>query len=242
MQPSPIQTYADVDDFPYLATCMELDAQAIYTTDPHLAAMGAPVVSVLIDTHLRDYARASTVQIAVRIGYSVSFIVGWEFIQVLYKLLVRCIKAIRKLPPAVQIALAAAGLIYVAHPKSRARLKEGWNTLKNSAALLLLGDALADFAVQVTASAEKAKNNYQIVQAALPARQKRPLLMHARAVCTAAGSPLTLAEMERQILLGGYVSRSQTFRQYLRRVLRTDSSFVEVESGQWAIHAARSSS
>ena len=241
MQPSPTQTYADVDDFPYLATWLELDAQAIYTTDPHLTAMGAPVVSVLIDTHLRDYARANTVQIAAGIGSSVSFVVGWEFLQVLYKLLVRCVKAIRRLPPAAQIALTAAGVICVAHPKSRARLKEGWNTLKNSEALLTLGDAITDFAIQVAESAEKAKTNYQNVQAALPARQKRPLLMHARAVCTAAGSPLTLAEMERQIRLGGYVSRSQAFRQYLRRVLRTDSSFVEVMPGQWAIRAARSS-
>lgn len=240
MRPSPKQPYADVDDFAYLATWMELDAQAIYTTDSHLSAMGAPVVSVLIDTHLRDYARASTVQIAVGIGSSVSIIVGWEFLQVVYKLLVHCVKAIRRLPPAAQIVLAATGVICVAHPKSRARLKEGWNSLKHSEPLLALGDAIADFAVQVAESAEKAKVNYQNVQAALPARQKRPLLMHARAVCTAAGSSLTLREMERQIRLGGYVSRSQTFQQYLRRVLRTDSSFVEVRPGEWAIDAARS--
>ena len=242
MRPSTTQTYADLDDFPYLATCLELDAQAIYTMDRHLAAMGAPVVSVLIDTHLRDYARASAVQIAVGIGSSVSFVVGRDFLQGLYKLLVRCVKAIRRLPPAAQIGLAAAGVICVAHPKSRARLKKGWNTLKNSEVLLALGDALADFAVQVTDSAEKAEINYQILQATLPGKEKRPLLMHARAVCTAAASPLTLVEMERQIRLGGYVSRSQTFRQYLRRVLRTDRSFVEVRPGRWAIHTAITSS
>jgi hypothetical protein len=222
---------------------MELDAQAIYTTDPHLSAMGAPVISVLIDTHLRDYARASTVQIAVGIGSSVSIIVGWEFLHAVYKLLVHCVKAIGRLPPTAQIALAAACAICVAHPKSRARLKEGWTILKNSEALLTLGDAIADFAVQVAESAKKGKINYQNVQATLPARQKRPLIMHARAVCTAAGSSLTLVEMERQIRLGGYLTRSQSFRQYLRRMLRSsDSGFVEVEPGQWAIHTARTSS
>jgi hypothetical protein len=220
---------------------MELDAQAIYTTDPHLATMGAPVVSVLIDTHLRDYARASTVQIAVGIGYSVSFIVGWEFLQVVYKLLVRCVKGIRRFPAVAQIGLAVAGVIWVTHPRSRTKLKEGWNTVKNSEALLTLEDTIADFAVQIAESAEKVKTNYQIVQAALPARQKRPLLMHARAVCAAADSPLSLAEMERQIRLGGYVSRSRTFRQYLRGVLRTDNEFVEVRPGEWAIDAARTS-
>lgn len=235
MRPSPTQTYADIDDFPYLATWKELDAQAIYTTDPHLAAMGAPVVSVLIDTHLRDYARASTVQIAVGFGYSVSFVVGWEFLQVVYKLLERCLRAIRQLPPAVQIGLVAAGLICVAHPKSQAKLKRGWNALTSSEAVLALGDAIVDFAVQATGAAEKAKANHQIVEAVLPLRQKRPLLMHARAVCTAAGAPLTLLEMERQIRLGGYMSRSQNFRQYLRRVLRGDGSFVEVKPGEWRL-------
>ena len=235
MRPSPTQVYADVDDFPYLATWKELDTRAVYTTDPHLAAMGAPVVSVLIDTHLRDYARASTVQIAVGIGYSVSFVVGWEFLQVIYKLLVRCFRAIRRLPPAVQFGLVAGGLICVAHPKSREKLKDGWNALKNSEAVLALGDVLVGFAVQVTEAVDKAKVNYQIVEAAVPARQKRPLLMHARAVCIAAGSPLALAELERQIRLGGYVSRSQNFPQYLRRVLRSDSSFVELRRGEWMI-------
>lgn len=235
MHPSLTQTYADIDDFPYLATWKELDTQAVYTTDPHLAAMGVPVVSVLIDMHLRDYARASAVQIAVGIGYSVSFVVGWEFLEVVYKLLARCVRAIRRLPPAVQIGLVAAGMICLAHPKSRAKLKEGWSTLKNSEAVLALGDAIADFALQVTGAAEKAKANYQIVETALPARQKRPLLMHARAVCIAAGAPLTLAEMERQIRLGGYSSQAQSFRQYLRRVLRSDSSFVEVGRGEWAM-------
>ena len=110
---------------------------------------------MLIDTHLRDYARANTVQIAARIGSSVSFVVGWEFLQVLYKLLVRCVKAIRRLRPAAQIALTAAGVICVAHPKGRARLKEGWNTLKNSEALLTLGDVITDFAIQVAESAER---------------------------------------------------------------------------------------
>lgn len=238
MRPSPTQTYADVDDFPYLATWKELDTRAVYTTDPHLAAMGAPVVSILIDTHLRDYARASTVQIAVGIGYSVSFVVGWEFLQVVYKLLVHCLRAIRRLPPAVQFGLVAAGLICVAHPKSREKLKDGWNALKNSEAVLALGDALVDFAVQVTEAVDKAKINYQIVEAAVPARQKRPLLMHARAVCIAAGSPLALAELERQIRLGGYVNRSQNFPQYLRRLLRSDSSFVEVRRGEWTISVA----
>jgi predicted nucleic acid-binding protein len=84
-RPSPTETYADIDDFPYLATWRELDAQAIYTTDRDLVQMGAPVISVLIDTQ-RDYARASTIVLG--IGSSFSVVIGWEFLHVLYRALV----------------------------------------------------------------------------------------------------------------------------------------------------------
>ena len=234
-QPLPTEAYADIDDFPYLATWMELDTHAIYTTDPHLVEMGAPVVSVLIDKQLRDYARGSTVQIAVGIGSSFSMVVGWEFLQVVYRLLVRSIKIVRQLPPAVQIGLVATGVICVAHPPCRAKLKEGWNAFKNSDIVLWLCDTIVDFAAQATEAAQKAEANYESLQAVLPARQKCPLLMHIRSVCTAARSSLTLEEIERRILRGGYVTRSRTFRQYLRRVLRTDDSFVEIKPGQWTI-------
>ena len=236
-QPLATETYADINDFPYLATWIELDTQAIYTADPHLARMGAPVVSVSIDKQLRDYARGSTVQIAVAIGSSFSMVVGWEFLRVVYQLLVRCIKAIRQLPLPVQVGLAAAGVICVAHPKGRPKVKEGWNAFKNSEAALTLCDAIVDFVAQVTEAAQKAKVSHENLQAALPARQKRPLLMHARSVCIAARSALTLEELERRILRGGYVTHSQTFQQYLRRVLRTDDSFKEVRPGRWSIHA-----
>jgi len=237
-QPLDSETYADIKDFPYLATWIELDTQAIYTADSHLARMGAPIVSVSIDKELRDYARGSTVQIAVAIGSSFSMVVGWEFLRVVYQLLVHCIKAIRQLPLPVQIGLAAAGVICVAHPKSRAKVKVRWNAFKDSEAALTLCDAIADFAAQVTDAAQKAKVSHEHLQAALPARQKRPLLMHARSVCIAARCALTLEEMERRILRGGYVTHSQTFRQYLRRVLRADDSFKEVKPGYWAVQVA----
>ena len=118
-RPSPEKLYADMDDFPYLATWIELDAQAIYTTDPHLSAMGAPIVSVLIDTHLRDYARASTVQIAVGIGSSVSVVAGLESLQAAYRFLIALFKTIRRLPPAAQALLATGVTIFIAHPKDR---------------------------------------------------------------------------------------------------------------------------
>jgi hypothetical protein len=233
--PSPGETYADINDFSYLATWSELDSQGVYTKDCHLAAMGAPVVSVLIDTHLREYARASTVQLAINLGFSFSIIVGWEFLRVVCKLLVQCLRGIRRLPPAAQIGLGAACILSVAHPKSRVMLREAWNTMTNSQPVLQFCDAIVDLALQTEAASELAQSQQDYLTAAVPARERRPLLQHARAVCVEAGESLSLEELERRIRRGGYVSKSRTFRQYLRRVLASDVSFVEVAAGQWTL-------
>lgn len=229
------EKYADVQDFPYLAAWRELDARAIYTTDPHLEKMGAPVISVLIDTRLRDYARKSTVQMAVGFGSSVSIMFGVQSLQGLYRLLTKVLANFRRLPPAAQLAIAGATAICVVHPKSRAKMKEIWISWKNSPVMLALCDALLEFAGQYADATAGAKNNYEALQAQVPVGRKRPLLHHARSVCAEAGCALTLEEMERRILRGGYSSRSQTLQTYLRRVIRADDSFSEISPGHWMI-------
>jgi len=236
-RPSSSETYADIKDFPYVATWREVDAQAVYTADPHLAAMGAAVVSVFIDTQLRDYARASTVQIAVRIGSSLSVFVGWEFLRRLYNLLLRLVHALRRLPPEAQAIVAAAGTLALLHPGTREGIRKGRNSLKASAAVRALCDTFVEFGSQAAEAEEKARCNFERLQAVLPPRQKRPLVQHVRSVCTAARSALTLEELERRIRRGGYASRSKTFRQYVRRVLRSDESFIEVAPGRWSVRA-----
>jgi Asp-tRNA(Asn)/Glu-tRNA(Gln) amidotransferase A subunit family amidase len=153
----------------------------------------------------------------------------------MYRLLVKLVHAFRRLPPTAQAALAAAGMLAALHPKSREAMRKGWNSLKSSKAVLDLCDTLVDLGVQAAEAEEKARSNFERLQAVLPARQKRPLVQHARTVCTATRSALTLGELERRIRRGGYGSRSRTFRQYLRRVLSRDESFVEAAPGRWTI-------
>jgi hypothetical protein len=232
------EIYADPDDFPYLAAWRELDARAIYTTDLHLRRMGAPVISVLIDTRLRDYARSSAVQMAVGFGSSVSVMAGVQSLQGLYRLLTKLLASFRRLSPAAQLAIVGGATICVLHPKSRAKMKEIWNSWKSSPLTLVLCDALLEFAAQYAKADATVKENYEALQAELPKGRKRPLLHHARSVCAEAGCPLNLEEMERRIRRGGYKSQSQNFRGYLRRVLLAEGGFSEVSPGCWALKAA----
>jgi hypothetical protein len=233
------EIYADPDDFPYLAAWRELDARAIYTTDPHLEKMGAPVISVLIDTRLRDYARSSAVQMAVGFGSSVSIMAGLKSLQGLYRLLTKLLVSFRRLSPGAQLAIVGGATICVLHPKSRAKMKEIWNSWKSSPVTLALCDALLEFAAQYAKADATVKENYKALQAELPKSHKRTLLHHARSACAEAGCSLSLEEMERRIRRGGYTSRSPNFRAYLRRVLQTDGAFSEVSPGCWALEAGR---
>jgi hypothetical protein len=229
------EVYADVNDFPYLAAWRELDVRAIYTTDPHLEKMGAPIISVLIDTRLRDYARKSTVQMAMCFGSSVSIMLSLRSLQGLSRLLKKVLSSFRRLPPAAQLAVVGGATICVLHPKSRAKMKELWNSWKSSPVTLALCDALLELASQYADALAGVEENYEALQALVPVGRKRTLLHHARSVCAEARCALTLEEMERRIRKGGYTSRSQVLRSYLRRVIRTDDSFAEVSPGRWMI-------
>ncbi len=231
------EIYADADDFPYLAAWRELDAQAIYTTDPHLEKMGAAVISVLIDTRLRDYARSSAVQMAVGFGSSVSIMVGVQSLQGLYRLVAKLLASFRRLPPAAQLAIVGGATVCVLHPKSRAKMKEIWESWKSSPVTLAVCDAILEFATQYAKADATVKENYEALQAELPKGRKRPLLHHARSVCAEAGCSLTLGEMERRIRRAGYTSRSHSFRTYLKRVLLADGAFVEASPGCWTLIA-----
>lgn len=236
-RPSSVESYADVDDFPYVATSRELDTQAVYTSDRHLAAMQAPVVSAFIDTHLRDYARASSVQIALRLGSSFSVIVSWEFLCAAYRLFTRSIQAMKRLPVAVQVVLAGVTAYAILHPKSREKLVAGWNTLVNSEAAGLVWEAISHLVLTADTATRDVHSHYEHLNKVVPERQHRPLLHHVRAVCVAAHSELSLDELERRVRMGGYESQSKSFRQYLRRILRSDKSLIEVAPGRWSLRA-----
>ena len=57
-------------------------------------------------------------------------------------------------------------------------------------------------------------------------------------ICLRSEKPLAADEIARRILVNGYSSRSKTFTDYVRRVLRQDGRFVTNAEGQWMLRAA----
>jgi hypothetical protein len=224
----------DPNDLPYLATWNELEARAICTSDHHLIETEVPVFSILIDTTLRQYARSSTVQLGVAIGSSFACFASFEALSLLHRLLVRFFDAFRKLSPAMQIGILGAVAICIAHPKCRERALAAWRHISDWLSDSAVVDAIYSMGNQWLSATDEAEQSYRKIREVLPPPRKSPLRKHLRSVCVAADSPLSLYELEKRVRRGGYESGSKTFRQYMRRVLRSDNSLREVSPGFWA--------
>lgn len=239
----PLSTFAlagqcdDPDDLAYLATWKEVDARAIVTSDRHLIATEAPVVAVLIDTTLRRYARSSTVRLGVAIGGSFTCCAGFETLTFFYRLLVRLARTFQRLPPAAQIAIAGAAVLFAAHPRCRDRASAVWKSAKEWLSDSVLVEALCEIGNQWLDATSEAERCHRMLVEMLPPPQKSPLRKHLRSVCISAGSPLSLIELERRVRLGGYQSESRTFQRYMQSVLRNDLAFSEVGPGAWTYSA-----
>jgi predicted nucleic acid-binding protein len=227
----------DPDDVAYIDTMEEIAARAIYTRDSDFLRTSAPVVLVAIDTPLRQYARASTIRIAVMMGSSISIAFGFEALLALGRLLEQLARAARRLPPAVQLLIVGTLLAVLAHPKSRARLSALWKQLNEhigERTWELLVGAMYQFA-DATA---KEREAYHAIQEVLPPARKRPLLSHVRAVCAASRRPLTVDEIVVCVIENGYQPRSDRPHAYLVRKLRSDGSFVESARG-WTLSSSK---
>lgn len=223
----------DVDDVQYIAAANELGVP-IYSTDRHYRQMNAPVISVAIATTLQSYARASSVRIAVMVGSTFSVTLSFEAIAAVCRALKRVARWFDELHPAVQLTVVAAAIVAFAHPQSRTKLAAVWQWIKTTATPPVL-QAIADIAVQFVEANRAADAAYAEIQSSLPRQRKRSAMMHARAVCLVAKHPLSIAEMERRIRAGGYISRARDFRNYLRRMLRSSGQFIQVGTGLWAL-------
>jgi hypothetical protein len=226
----------DPDDVAYIDTIEEIAARAIYTRDSDFLRTSAPLVLVAIDVPLRQYARASTIRIAVMIGSSISIAFGFEALLALSRFLAQLVRATRRLPLAAQVLIIGTLVAVLAHPKPRAKLSKLWKQLNDHVGARmweLLVSAMYQFA-DATAMEREA---YQAIQEVLPPARKRPLLSHVRAVCAASRTPLSLNEIVVRVIENGYQSRSDRPHAYLVRRLRSDDSFVESARG-WVLRSS----
>ena len=227
-------TRTDPDDVAYIDTMEEIAARAIYTRDRDFLRTTTPVILVAIDTMLQRYARASSIRIGFVLGSSFSVGFGLEALLALGRLLARLFQAARRLSPAAQALILAAIAAVIAHPKSRAKLLQLWDSL-NKSLKPAMWEVLLEAMYQFAEATSVAEESHRALREILPPSKRRPLLFHARSICLAARKPLNLDEIVKRALANGYQPRSNRPHVYLLRKLRSDERFIETEDG-WVIY------
>lgn len=225
---------ADPKDLPYRDLWAEIGARGVYSKDAHLPRMGAPLITVDVVIALRDYSRAASVDVGIKIGGVVAIAVGVEFLRAIVAFSVAAGRGFYRLPTAVKVLIVALLTIAVAHPTSRKMIRT-----RLSAVLKELGEIALPLLTKASTSLSIAQRDkalrWETANTNLPAGKRQTAKTHLRAVCAAAKKPLNLFELERRVLAAGYVSRAKDFRAYLKRILHEDSRFVQVQPGCWVI-------
>lgn len=229
----------DEKDLPYIQTCEQIGADFIWTHDSHFIGTNPPNIKEGFSISLRDYARATSILVGVKVCSGFTVLCG---IDVLIALGKAVIEGIQKMPPLLKVclSLAIAGLIL--HPKSRARLV-GW--LKHGLALVekakpVVASMSRGAIHDLISTARLAEHTERVIREVIPTivKPRVPAIAVARAVCLKAGGPLPLNEIEKRVRNTGYSTRARDFTGYLRTLFLRHSEFVETSTGVWTLRSA----
>ncbi len=115
----------DPDDAEFVALAQTIDAAGVISKDAHIAKMGGNHISVTCITHLRNYSRATAIELHIKVG-------GVSFAKVSYAMVAgmfaggkALIESVSKAPDWLKIALLAGGVFIALHPGARARVARG---------------------------------------------------------------------------------------------------------------------
>lgn len=224
----------DPDDLPYMYLAAQIGAEAIYTHDSDLAAMGASVVGADVVIALRDYSRATSLEVTIKVGGAVVVLAGGIAFQKLWEWMRQFASALGRLPAWVKWVVAAAVVAAVVHPRGRLWIKQAAACLPDRLGTTLRAVGPLVGRLIVEADSAKKEAAAALKRAHLVGRSTpQPVHVHALRICEEEGRPLRLEEMARRVLQDGYVTRARDFPSYLRRVLRARGEFVEAPKGYW---------
>lgn len=192
-----------------------------------------------IDTVCRDHARATSVKLGFMVGSTYTVTVGAEAFKAAVQGIKSLFEGFRSLPPWLQFAIGASVAAALIHPKSRAKLLEVWNSVRNAASKFKgpLFEGLLVLMCQLAEAESVAKKTHRQIQSVLPPAQKVTAIVYARRVCVLSAGPLAIEEVLHRMRNEGYVSRARRPEAYIRRVMRESGQFIEDWSGMWKLQA-----
>jgi hypothetical protein len=225
----------DPGDVIYFHATQQLETDFVYTCDRHFSAMGARVMPAGLDRIVRDYARATTVVLTVKIGSGFALLAGGKLI---YSAVALVVKSIAALPPALKALLGFAVAFALFHPGCRKWLLQHVEKALKQIQEVASSPPFSDAVEMIADSAQLSTTSTMKIREAVLPRARRSAISFALRVCTIAPRPLSADEIARRILRSGYASRSKDFAAYVCRLLREDARFVVGADGLWSLRGA----
>jgi hypothetical protein len=224
----------DLKDMDYVHVLDQVNGDFVYTGDSDFLKMGTRVMPVGLDRVLRDYARATTVILTVKLGSGFAMVVGG---QVIYALATLVADFFRKLPPFLKVLLAAGAAIALLHPDSRKRIAQFVQKLLQNVRIGVASTLSSPAIRSLVEDASRAATSRNAVLNVLPLKKGSPAIAFAYRVCQRSQGPLSYTEIAEQVKTSGYVSRSRNFAAYVHQILRKDSRFSLTPEGLWELRA-----
>lgn len=119
----------DPDDAEYIALERTIGASGVISKNHDIRLMGGNQISVVCITHLRNYSRATSIELNIKVNGVLFANISIATIRALFEGGKVLINGIGKAPDWVKLALLAGGLFVVLHPGARAAVANGLKTV-----------------------------------------------------------------------------------------------------------------
>lgn len=150
----------DSDDAEFVALAQTILAAGVISKDSHIEQMGGNQISITCITHLRNYSRATAIELNIKVNGVLFTAVGLAAIRGLFSGIRVLIDGISKAPDWVKLALLAGGIFIALHPGARASVVRGLKAVL--ASISQATPAVISHIAEAAAFAEKHKAEAQV--------------------------------------------------------------------------------
>lgn len=125
---------ADPDDADFVALAETIAAAGVFSKDGHIRKMGGNQISLGCITYLRDYSRATAIEVNIKVNGVMLANVSIAAIRGLLMGVRALIDGIQRAPDWLKFALLAGGVFIAMHPGARASVVRGLKSFLNGVA------------------------------------------------------------------------------------------------------------
>ncbi|TAL53820.1 PIN domain-containing protein [Pandoraea sp.] len=124
-----LRSGVDPDDADFVALEKEIPAAGTITKDKHIRAMGGNQISINCIVHLRNYSRATVIELNIKVNGFWLAVLSMSAMRGLYLAVKALAGRIKGAPDWFKVALLGGGVLMVCHPGARAKVANSLQTL-----------------------------------------------------------------------------------------------------------------